>query len=132
MSRRRVVITGLGVVTSLGETADEMWENVCAGKSGVGLITRWDASKYPVKIGGENRRFASAGAGSDFDDRVTVFVFIRRQQSNLEVAFQISDALLELRDFFARHLRELGVARSDEFPVLGQLPPRGVQFRSER
>ena len=35
MSKRRVVITGLGVVTSLGETVDEMWDNVCAGKSGI-------------------------------------------------------------------------------------------------
>src|SRR5437868_12352470 len=53
MQRRRVVITGLGVITSLGENADEMWENVCAGKSGVSLIRRWDTSKYPVRIGGE-------------------------------------------------------------------------------
>ena len=53
MQRRRVVITGLGVITSLGETADEMWENVCAGKSGISTIRRWDTSKYPVKIGGE-------------------------------------------------------------------------------
>jgi len=53
MSRRRVVITGLGVITSLGESADEMWENVCAGKSGISLIRRWDTSKYPVRIGGE-------------------------------------------------------------------------------
>ncbi len=57
MSRRRVVITGLGVVTSLGETADGMWENVCAGKSGIGLIRRWDTSKYPVRIGGECASF---------------------------------------------------------------------------
>jgi 3-oxoacyl-[acyl-carrier-protein] synthase II len=57
MSNRRVVITGLGVVTSLGETADELWENLCAGKSGVGLITRWDTTPYPVKFGGECAKF---------------------------------------------------------------------------
>src|SRR3954470_22411765 len=51
--RRRVVVTGLGVVTSLGETVDQMWENVCAGKSGIVALKRWDASTYPVKIGGE-------------------------------------------------------------------------------
>jgi 3-oxoacyl-[acyl-carrier-protein] synthase II len=55
--KRRVVITGLGVVTSLGETVDEMWENVCAGKSGIGAITRWDTSKYPTKFGGECTSF---------------------------------------------------------------------------
>src|SRR6202021_2409309 len=36
MSQRRVVITGLGVVTSLGESADVLWDNLCAGKSGIG------------------------------------------------------------------------------------------------
>ena len=53
MSRRRVVVTGLGIVTSLGETLDGMWANVCAGKSGIKKISRWDATKYPVYIGGE-------------------------------------------------------------------------------
>ncbi len=57
MNKRRVVITGLGVVTSLGETADELWENVCAGKSGIARITRWDTTNYPVKIGGECAKF---------------------------------------------------------------------------
>src|SRR5688500_14840163 len=53
MTNRRVVITGLGVVTSLGETVDEVWENVCAGRSGIVTIRRWDTGKYPVKMGGE-------------------------------------------------------------------------------
>jgi 3-oxoacyl-[acyl-carrier-protein] synthase II len=53
MNRRRVVITGLGVVTSLGETVDGMWEALCAGTSGVAMIRRWDTSKYPVRFGGE-------------------------------------------------------------------------------
>ena len=47
MARRRVVITGLGVVTSLGEKADEMWDKLCAGESGIGPIRRWDISSYP-------------------------------------------------------------------------------------
>ncbi|HZL36121.1 MAG TPA: beta-ketoacyl-ACP synthase II [Tepidisphaeraceae bacterium] len=53
MSRRRVVITGLGVVTSLGESHDQMWDRLCAGESGVSTIRRWNTEKYPVKIGGE-------------------------------------------------------------------------------
>jgi 3-oxoacyl-[acyl-carrier-protein] synthase II len=65
MSRRRVVITGLGVITSLGESADEMWENVCAGKSGISTIRRWDTSKYPVKIGGECLNFDVTKYGVD-------------------------------------------------------------------
>ncbi|MDQ3625334.1 MAG: beta-ketoacyl-ACP synthase II [Verrucomicrobiota bacterium] len=54
---RRVVITGLGVITSLGENVDEMWDGLCAGKSGVGPITRWDFSKFPVRFGGECGKF---------------------------------------------------------------------------
>jgi 3-oxoacyl-[acyl-carrier-protein] synthase II len=66
MSRRRIVITGLGVVTSLGETADEMFGSLCAGKSGIGLITRWDTSKYPVRFGGECAKFDITKYGIDF------------------------------------------------------------------
>ncbi len=57
MSKRRVVITGMGVVTSLGETVDGMWDELCAGKSGIGPITRWDASTYPTRFGGECTKF---------------------------------------------------------------------------
>jgi 3-oxoacyl-[acyl-carrier-protein] synthase II len=65
MSRRRVVITGMGIVTSLGETVDEMWESLCAAKSGITTITRWDTSKTPVKFGGECARFDVTRYGID-------------------------------------------------------------------
>jgi 3-oxoacyl-[acyl-carrier-protein] synthase II len=54
---RRVVITGLGVVTSLGETADGMWDAMCAGQSGIKPVTRFDLSTYPVRFGGECTSF---------------------------------------------------------------------------
>src|SRR5256714_15633425 len=54
---RRVVITGLGWITSLGEDVEQVWDDLCAGKSGIGPITRWDASKYPPKFGGECSHF---------------------------------------------------------------------------
>jgi len=53
MAQRRVVITGLGVVTALGESAQEFWNNILAGKSGVKVIESFDTTKYPVHIGGE-------------------------------------------------------------------------------
>src|SRR2546423_2532914 len=65
LMKRRVVITGLGVITSLGEVVDELWEGVCAGKSGIGPITRWDTSKYPTKFGGECTHFDVTKYGVD-------------------------------------------------------------------
>ncbi|MBN1803832.1 MAG: beta-ketoacyl-ACP synthase II [Sedimentisphaerales bacterium] len=57
MSKRRVVITGLGCVTALAESADELFSALCEGKSGVSTIESFDAGAYPVKIGGEIRNF---------------------------------------------------------------------------
>jgi len=57
MSRRRVVITGLGCVTALAESADELFAALCDGKSGVSPIESFDASAFPVKFGGEIRNF---------------------------------------------------------------------------
>lgn len=57
MSRRRVVVTGLGVVSPVGNTVPEAWSNLIAGRSGVGLITKFDASAFSCKIAGEVRDF---------------------------------------------------------------------------
>ena len=57
MSKRRVVITGLGCVTALAESADELFAALCEGKSGVSTIESFDTSAYPVKFGGEIRNF---------------------------------------------------------------------------
>jgi 3-oxoacyl-[acyl-carrier-protein] synthase II len=53
MAKRRVVITGMGVVTALGGSLPVFWDNIKTGKSGVKLIESFDASDYPVRIGGE-------------------------------------------------------------------------------
>lgn len=47
---RRVVITGLGVVTSLGTTVEELWNNIINGKSGISRITKFDVTEYPSQI----------------------------------------------------------------------------------
>ena len=55
---RRVVVTGLGAVTPIGNDVRTYWQNLLAGKNGVGYITRFDASNFSVKIAAEVRNFA--------------------------------------------------------------------------
>ena len=57
---RRVVITGLGVVTPLGVGVDKTWHAVCAGQSGIGPITRFDAAGYACRIAAEVKDFDPA------------------------------------------------------------------------
>ncbi|MBV6388898.1 MAG: 3-oxoacyl-[acyl-carrier-protein] synthase 2 [Nitrosomonas europaea] len=57
MSKRKVAITGLGIISPVGNTVSEAWENVIAGKSGITRITRFDASDFSSKIAGEVNGF---------------------------------------------------------------------------
>jgi 3-oxoacyl-[acyl-carrier-protein] synthase II len=57
MTRRRVVVTGLGCVSPVGNTVPDTWANLLAGKSGIGLITHFDATAFACKIAGEVRGF---------------------------------------------------------------------------
>jgi 3-oxoacyl-[acyl-carrier-protein] synthase II len=57
MRKRRVVITGLGCITALAESAEGLFTAVCEGRSGISLIESFDTSDYPVKFGGEIRNF---------------------------------------------------------------------------
>ncbi|MFZ9800782.1 MAG: beta-ketoacyl synthase N-terminal-like domain-containing protein, partial [Burkholderiaceae bacterium] len=57
MARRRVAITGLGIISPVGNSVDVAWGNLLAGRSGIGPITRFDASTFPTRIGGEVKDF---------------------------------------------------------------------------
>ena len=57
MSKRRVVVTGLGIVSPVGSTVERAWENIVAGKSGITPIDVFDASAMPVRISGAVRDF---------------------------------------------------------------------------
>ena len=54
---RRVVVTGLGMVSPIGNTVEESWNNALAGKSGIGVITQFDASSFGSRIAGEVKNF---------------------------------------------------------------------------
>ena len=57
MARRRVVVTGLGIISPVGIGIAAAWSNIVAGRSGISRITRFDASTYPTRIAGEVKDF---------------------------------------------------------------------------
>src|ERR1700709_2027877 len=57
MSRRRVVVTGLGLVSPVGNTVAEGWANIKAGRSGIATITKFDASAFACHFAGEVKGF---------------------------------------------------------------------------
>jgi 3-oxoacyl-[acyl-carrier-protein] synthase II len=57
---KRVVITGMGAITPLGNTVDEFWKNIVAGKSGVGMITKFDTTHFKTKFAAEVKGFNAA------------------------------------------------------------------------
>src|SRR5689334_14382049 len=95
-SQRRVVVTGLGAVTPLGNTVPEFWKNVTAGKSGVGPITLFDASNLPTRFAAEVRGFDAAEFVGKKDarkmDRFTQFAMVAAQQALADSGLTIDDA----------------------------------------
>ena len=57
MARRRVVVTGLGAISPVGNSVQEPWDGILAGRSGIGPITRFDAATFKSRIAGEVKGF---------------------------------------------------------------------------
>ena len=57
--KRRVVVTGLGAVTPIGNTVPEFWESIRAGRIGIGPITKFDTTEYKVKVAAEVKGFVA-------------------------------------------------------------------------
>lgn len=91
--KKRVVITGLGMVTPLGIKTEEVWNNLLNGKSGIAPVTRFDVTNYPTKIAGEVKNFNPNDYMDRKDarrmDRFTQFAIaaakIAHQDSGLEI-----------------------------------------------
>ena len=91
---RRVVITGLGVVSPVGNGKEEFWNNLLVGKPGVGPITQFDATDFPVKIAGEVKDFDPVALAGD---RKTVRHMDRYTQFAVAAAkMAVADAKLDM------------------------------------
>jgi len=93
---RRVVVTGLGAVTPLGNNVDEFWSNVVKGRSAVHHISLFDASQLPTRFAAEVRDFDPAAAIGKKDarkmDRFAQFAFVAAEQAVKDAGLVINDA----------------------------------------
>ncbi|MDP8262591.1 MAG: beta-ketoacyl-ACP synthase II [Candidatus Ancaeobacter aquaticus] len=74
MELQRVVVTGLGVLSPVGNTKEEFWNSLCEGKSGIGPNTRMDVSDYSSKIAGELKNFDTSFLSKKDMKRMDLFV----------------------------------------------------------
>ena len=93
MEKRRVVVTGIGALTPIGNTAQEFWEGLVAGKSGAAPITHFDASKFKTKFACEVKNFNA----EDFIDKKEARKLDKFAQYALVVADEaVKDAHLDM------------------------------------
>lgn len=99
MSKRRVVITGLGAVTPIGNTVEEFWSGIKAGKVGIGPITKFDTTEYKVKIAAEVKDF-SAKERMDFKAAKRMEPFAQYAVAAAKEAFADAGIDMEKEDPF--------------------------------
>jgi 3-oxoacyl-[acyl-carrier-protein] synthase II len=98
VARRRIAITGIGLVTPLGVGTDATWKRVCAGESGIGQITRFDASEFTTTIAGEVR---------DFDPTQWI---AKRQTRQMDLFIQYAIAAADMA------VKDAGLDQEDQKP----------------
>jgi len=91
--KKRVVVTGMGVITPLGNTLDELWNNLLEGKSGIGPVTRFDTSGYTTKIAAEIKEFDPS---SYIDKKEQRRMDISEQYAIVATAKALEDSGLDL------------------------------------
>jgi beta-ketoacyl-acyl-carrier-protein synthase II len=150
MNRKRVVVTGLGAITPLGSSVSKYWDGLVAGTSGIGCITRFDASQLPCQIAGEIPDFVP----EDYMERKETRRTGRNAQIALAAAIQaVQDAGLperlpdperagiafgtgmgglDLLDENVRILRSKGHERVSPFALPGSIPNLAAFIISQR
>ncbi len=97
ISRRRVVITGLGIVSPLGNCLEDAWKGICSGRSGIAEITRFDTTGFKTKIAGELKNFDPL-TFVDFKERRRLDDFIIYALAASEMAMDDSGLVIDDRN----------------------------------
>lgn len=96
MLARRVVITGMGILSPVGNTVEEAWNNIKQGKTGIAPIERFDTSHLEVKFGGEVKNFDPVAVFGRREarrtDRITQFALEATRQALEQAQLEITDA----------------------------------------
>jgi len=126
MSRRRVVVTGLGTVNPLGLSVPEYWRGLLAGKSGIGPITLFDATEFKVKFAGEPKGFDPTGIVEPRElrrlDRFTQYAMPAAREAMTDSGLDTG----QLDPFRAGVILGTGIGGIDEFEDgVGMLNERG-------
>jgi len=101
LKRKRVVVTGVGAITPIGNTPTEYWEGLISGRNGIGEITRFDASNHACRIAGEVKNFDP----HDYMDRKEAKRMDRFSQFGVSAAKQaVADAQLVINDLNAEQV----------------------------
>src|SRR5438132_7762746 len=130
-SDRRVVITGLGVVTPVGNDLETFWKNLVKGKSGIGRIQTFDTANYDCKIGGEVRDFDPKNFFNNVKDVRRTDRFVQLAMAASKMSIQDSGVDLEKvnRDRFGVIVSSgIGGLKTleDQFSVLMNKGPQRV------
>ncbi|WP_127531856.1 beta-ketoacyl-ACP synthase II [Paenibacillus kobensis] len=95
--KQRVVVTGMGVITSLGSDLDQFWGNLMEGKSGVSLVEAFDVSEYPTRIAAEIKGFNPEDYADKKEarkmDRFVQFAVAASKKAVKDAALEIGDAV---------------------------------------
>src|SRR4051795_4817661 len=118
---RRVVVTGLGAVTPLGNTAPDTWRAALAGESGIDWIRAFDAGEYPVRVAAEVKEFDPGSAASPKEQR--------KLDRNVLLALAAGKEAVEHAGLNGFDPHRVGIAFGSAIGGIGGIMEQGEIFR---
>lgn len=126
---RRVVVTGMGMVTALGHSACDTWDAMVAGKSGLGPVTAFDASAFDSRVGGEVKDFDPTlymdRKEARRADRFTQFAFVAADEALRQANYTIPEGANRVATVIGTAIGGIGVL-SEAFGTLAERGPGRV------